>query len=150
MAATQQAPKTGRKAKFFIAADNRETYLRVAKALGPDKEVFWTDNRIAPLPLPRRANDGTTAGREGPEAVNNVAASNAGGGAVSGVFESAYTDVRNRLWSLWPKRSKNPGTDLSAIVDLFLLARSVPIAQFRFDILIYVPRYILQSDGLCS
>ena len=118
--AAQQSPRLGLKPKFFIAADHREAYLSVAEALGPER-VFWTDNRIAPPPRTPKHSDGSSAGVTGggvtPGAVSLPAV--VGGSLLT----SAYTEVRNRLWSLWPKRSKNPGTDLMAIVDLILLAR---------------------------
>ena len=113
MVAAQQATQKGLEPKFFIAADNREAYLSVSKALGPDR-VFWTDNRISPPSTNKR---GVTPGSANPLPVSS---STSGG---STLFGSAYTELRNRVWAFWPKRSKNPGTDLMAIVDLFLLAR---------------------------
>ena len=114
----QQSARLGLKPKFFIAADNREAYLSVAKALGPER-VFWTDNRIAPPRTPKRTDGSYSAGVTPGSGPLPAAAG-------STLLTSAYTEVRNRLWALWPKRSKNPGTDLMAIVDLILLARYHP------------------------
>jgi hypothetical protein len=117
--AAQKSPQLGLKPKFFIAADNREAYLLVAKALGPEK-VFWTDNRIAPpRRMPHRTNRSIGVKDKGVTAGVVPSAAAAG----STLLTSAYTEVRNRVWALWPKRSKNPGTDHMAIVDLILLAR---------------------------